>query len=166
MTMTSRVVATAFALSLVPLTTLHAAFVHPGILHTRSDLDRIRRMVQQGTEPWKGGFEKLQAHPQSQADWHLRGPFERVSRGAGQELHRTELAQDGNAAYQNALMWAITGDKTHAQKTVEILNAWSATLKEIVGRDKELAASLCGFKYASAAEIMRHTYDGWAPGGH
>jgi arabinogalactan endo-1,4-beta-galactosidase len=159
----SRVVSASFALWLVPLVSVQAAFQHPGILHTRGDLDRMKQMVQQGTEPWKAGFEKLRAHPQSQSDWRLRGPFERVSRGAGEELHRTELAQDGNAAYQNALMWVITGDKAHAQKAVEILNAWSGTLKEIVGRDKELAASLCGFKYVNAAEIIRYTYDGWAP---
>jgi arabinogalactan endo-1,4-beta-galactosidase len=158
-----RVVLAASILWLAPVTIAHAAFTHPGLLHTRSDLDRMKQMVQQGAEPWKSGFEKLRAHPQSQADRRLRGPFERVSRGAGEELHRTELAQDGNAAYQNALMWAITGDKAHAQKAVEILNAWSGTLKEIVGRDKELAASLCGFKYVNAAEIIRYTYDGWAP---
>jgi arabinogalactan endo-1,4-beta-galactosidase len=146
-----------------PPTALPAAFVHPGLLHTRADLDRVKQRVQQGAELYQAGFEKLRTHPQSQSDWRLRGPFDRVSRGAGQELHRTELAQDGNAAYQNALMWAITGDKAHAQKAVEILNAWSGTLKEIVGRDKELAASLCGFKYVNAAEIIRYTYDGWAP---
>lgn len=159
----SRVVLTVSILWFVPLAVAQAAFVHPGLLHTRVDLDRMKQVVQQGTEPWKAGFEKLRDHPQSRSDWHLRGPFERVSRGAGQELYRTELVQDGNAAYQNALMWAITGDKAHAQKAVEILNAWSATLKEIVGRDKELAASLCGFKYASAAEILRYTCDGWVP---
>jgi arabinogalactan endo-1,4-beta-galactosidase len=157
------VVSASFILSLVLLATVQAAFKHPGLLHAQGDLDRMKPMVEQGVEPWKGGFEKLRAHPQSQSDWRVRGPFERVSRGAGQELHRTELAQDGNAVYQNALMWAITGDKAHAQKAVEILNAWSGTLKEIVGRDKELAASLCGFKYVNAAEIIRYTYDGWAP---
>ena len=148
---------------LASLGAIQAAFVHPGILHTRADLDRMKQMVQQGAEPWQTGFEKLKAHPQSQADWHLRGPFERVSRGAGEELHRAELVQDGNAAYQNALMWALTGNRAHAEKAVEILNAWSGMLREIVGRDKELAASLCGFKHANAAEILRYTYDGWAP---
>ncbi len=120
-------------------------------------------MVEQGVEPYQSGFEMFKAHRQSQADWRLRGPFESVSRGPGQDLHRAELGQDGNAAYQNALMWAITGDEAHARKAVEILNAWSGVLKEIVGKDKELAASLCGFKYANAAEIMRYTYDEWAP---
>jgi len=140
-----------------------AAFRHPGILHTQADLDRMKQMVRRDIEPWTSGFDVLKAHRQSQADWRLRGPFEKVSRGTGEHLHNTELAEDGNAAYQNALMWAITGDAAHARKVVEILNAWSGSLKQITGHDKELAASLYGFKYVNAAEIIRYSYDGWAP---
>lgn len=152
-----------FLLWLAPLASAPAAFQHPGILHTRAELDRMAQMVRQGVEPWASGFESLRVHAQSQADWRLRGPFENVSRGARENLHNSELAADGNAAYQNALMWAITGDAAHAVKAVEILNAWSGTLKEIVGHDKELAAALYGFKYVNAAEIIRYTYDGWLP---
>ena len=39
----------------------------------------------------EGGFEKLRAHPQSQADWRVRGPFEKVSRGPRENLHNAEL---------------------------------------------------------------------------
>jgi hypothetical protein len=140
----------------------HAAdFVHPGILHTRADLDRIKKNVAQGVEPWKSGFEKLKADPQSQADWKVRGGFADVIRDPAGSRHNDELARDGNAAYQNALVWYFTSDESHAKKAVEILNAWSGTLQHITGHDKELAASLYGFKYVNAAEILRYTYDGW-----
>jgi hypothetical protein len=138
-------------------------FVHPGILHTRADLERIRSRVASGSAPWKSGFEKLKSDSQSQSDWKVRGPFEVVSRDANNNLHNADLALDGNAAYQNALMWAITGNEAHAKKAAEILNAWSPTLKQIIGHDKELAASLYGFKYVNAAEILQHTYAGWTP---
>lgn len=137
------------------------AFVHPGLLHTRADLERIKKNVAAGIEPWKGGFAKLRDDPQSSAEWTVRGGFDHVTREAGKNLHNDELARDGNAAYQNALMWAITGEEAHAKKAVAILNAWSGTLKTIDGHDKELAASLYGFKYVNAAEILRYTYDGW-----
>jgi hypothetical protein len=137
------------------------AFVHPGILHTRADLERIKKNVAVGAEPWKGGFAKLRDDPQSSAEWTVRGSFDHVTREAGKNLHNDELARDGNAAYQNALMWANTGEEAHARKAVAILNAWSGTLKTIDGHDKELAASLYGFKYVNAAEILRYTYDGW-----
>ncbi len=136
-------------------------FVHPGLLHTRADLDRMKAMVAKGTEPWRGGYEKLKGHPQSRADWKLRGPFAAVVRDARGSRHIAELTVDSNAAYQNALMWAITGDETHARKAIEILNSWSETLQEVTGKDKVLGASICGFKLVNAAEILRYTYPGW-----
>jgi len=137
------------------------AFVHPGLLHTKADLNRMKTSVAQGLEPWKSGFERLQRHPQSRSDWRLRGPFRSVSRGPRDSLHINEMDQDANAAYQNALMWCVTGEEAHAKKAVEILDAWSGTLEEIAGKDRILAASLGGFKFVNAAEIMRSTYPGW-----
>lgn len=72
----------------------HAAFQHPGVLHTRADLDRVKQMVQQRVEPWNSGFEKLKDHRQSQAAWCVRGPFEKVTRGPRENLHNAELADD------------------------------------------------------------------------
>jgi hypothetical protein len=135
-------------------------FQHPGILHSQSDLDRIRQMVAAGTQPWKDGFAVFAAHPQSQSNYKMLGPVEIVNRpGPG----NAEMWQDANAAYQNALMYCITGEESHAKKAVEILNAWSYKLKSIVGHDAQLAAGLYGFKFVSAAELMRYEYNGWQP---
>ncbi len=133
-------------------------FVHPGLLHTKAHLDRMKAMVAKGAEPWKGGFEKLKAQTQSNADWRVRGPFPSISRDASTRLPFVQFDQDGNAAYQNALMRCITLDERYAKKSVEILNAWSGTLTNIVGKDSQLCASLGGFKYANAAKLMRHSY--------
>ena len=46
------------------------------------------------------------------------------------------------AAYQCAVMWCITGDIAYANKSKEIINAWSSTLKSITGRDAVLMAGL------------------------
>jgi hypothetical protein len=141
-----------------------APFVHPGLLHTTADLTRMKQMVAAGAEPWKSGLAKLAAHPQSRADWTPH-PLAHVERSllSGHGRGKDELERDCNAAYQNALMWCITGDEAHARKAVEILNAWSATLKVLDGTDVELAAGICGFKFANAAELMRATYPAWAP---
>ncbi|MEA3208088.1 MAG: hypothetical protein QOE70_1145 [Chthoniobacter sp.] len=137
------------------------SFVHPGLLHTQADLDRMRQRVKAGEEPWKSGFEKLRRDGQSRADWKLRGPFEVVTRGAGATKGNPEMVLDGNAAYQTALMWCITGDETYARKAIEILNAWSGTLRKMDGRDVILSAGLNGFKFVNAAELMRHTDPAW-----
>jgi hypothetical protein len=122
----------------------------------------MKRQVAARAQPWEAGFEKLRDDPQSRADYKLRGPFEVVGRGADvANLHNAEMVLDGNAAYQNALMWCVTGDKARAKKAVEILNAWSRTLRKMEGRDVQLAAGLDGFKFVSAAELMRWTYPAW-----
>jgi hypothetical protein len=136
-------------------------FVHPGLLHGREDLERVKGKVAAGAEPWKAGFAKLSADAPSRADWRLRGPFEVVTREPGNTLHNQEMVLDGNAAYQNALMWCITGDEAHARKAVEILDAWAGRLKKMDGKDVQLAAGLNGFKFVNAAELMRHTYPKW-----
>jgi hypothetical protein len=138
-----------------------APFPHPGLLHGRADLDRIRRKVAAGEQPWKAGFEALRAHPQSRSDWKRRGPFAVVARGAPADRHNAEMVADANATYQNALMWCVTGDEAHARKAVEVLDAWAATLERMEGRDVQLAAGLNGFKLVNAAELIRYTYPGW-----
>ena len=138
-----------------------AAFVHPGLLHTRADLNRMRQRVAAGQEPWKSGFEKLRSHPQSRSDWKLLGPLSVVTRSPRNTQGNDQMVLDGNAAYQNALMWCVTGDEAHARKAVEILNAWSGGFQRMDGRDVQLSAGLNGFKFVNAAELMRYTYSSW-----
>lgn len=137
------------------------SFRHPGLLHTQADLERIKENVALELEPWATGYARLAADAHSSPAWELRGPFASVSRGFNEDRHRLELEEDSNAAYQTALMWSITGDAAYATKSVEILNAWSRTLTEIVGREAQIAAAYSGHKLVNAAEILRHTYGEW-----
>ena len=138
-----------------------ASFRHPGLLHTQEDLARIRQRVAAGEEPWKSGFEALQKNCYSRADWRLNGPCETVTRGGKNTPGNPQMVNDGNAVYQNALMWCITGETNHAQKALQILNAWAYTLKRVDGPEKQLGAGLSGFKFVNAAELMRYTYAAW-----
>lgn len=66
------------------------------------------------------------------------------------------LYNDAAAAYQNALRWKVTDNTVHADKAVQILNAWGQTPTGITGNaDRFLAAGLYGYQMANAAEIMR-----------
>ena len=93
-----------------------SGFVHPGILHSAADLARMKHEVSQRAEPWYAGFEKLRQDSHSRADWRLRGPYSTVIRARGESLRIAEMDADANAAYQNALMWCITGNEAHARK--------------------------------------------------
>jgi len=157
--LTRKLILLYFCLSVASLNAQN--FVHPGILHTQESLDRIREMVGVGKEPWKSAFALLRSYPQASASYKMRGPFDRVSRDPKMGLHKAEVDDDCNAVYYNAIMWVATGDSAHARKAVEILNAYSYTLKAILPRDAELLAGLNGDQFVNGAEILRYTYKDW-----
>jgi hypothetical protein len=135
-------------------------FVHPGLLHTEADFTRMRTKVNASAQPWKGSWDLLVANSHSQLGYVAR-PVDTVRRG-GDRQNYTVLFNDIAAAYQCALRWKITGDVAYANKSIEIMNAWSNTLVYVTGNaDRFLAAGIYGYEFANAAEIMR-TYSGWA----
>ena len=134
-------------------------FIHPGLLHSQSDLERMRAAVAKEEGPIYAGFQKLKEGEHWRADYRRQGPFPEIGRAP--TIRIGEARNDAEAAYQNALMWAITGEQEHADKAIEIINAWVGSLKKVTGIDGVLAAGLEGFKFVNAAELLRHTDSGW-----
>ncbi|MBC9731203.1 alginate lyase family protein [Streptomyces sp. TRM68367] len=134
-------------------------FAHPGLLHTQADFDRMAEKVKAGAQPWTDGWKRLLSSRDSATDYRPR-PVATVTRAAeGANVHL--LFRDAAAAYQNALRWKITGDTRHADKARDILNGWSATLRELRGdSSRYLMAGIQGYQLANAGEIMRD-YDGF-----
>ncbi|MGY0056306.1 alginate lyase family protein [Streptomyces sp. LZ34] len=135
-------------------------FAHPGMLHTRADLDRMAAKVKAGAAPYQAGFARLTANPHAGAAWKAN-PQPTVYRGSGSPENYRTLYNDIHAAYQNALRWHITGDTAHADTARDVLNAWSARLTRLDGSaDRFLAAGLYGYQFANAAELLRG-YEGF-----
>lgn len=134
-------------------------FVHPGLLHTESDFDRMRAKVRAQQSPWNEGWSMLIQSPLAQLGREPR-TLEVVKRGgAGQNF--PVLFNDIHAAYQLGLRWKISEDPAYAEAAVRILNAWSAKLQSVEGNaDRFLAAGIYGYQFANAGEIMR-TWSGW-----
>ena len=136
------------------------AFEHPGILHTRKDIERMRSIVVNKEQPAYACYELLENDPRSKADYVMIGPFRQLYRG---DVNGTlpsiqgKYESDFNAAYQNAVMFAVTQKEAHARKSVEILVAYADSV-EIIGRDQPLLAGIMGVKIMYAAELMRYLY--------
>lgn len=129
-------------------------FLHPGLLHTQTDLARIKQKVEEGAQPYLDGWNQLVNSPYSRAGWTPRATATIVRGGAGDNV--ALLYNDVARAYQNALRWKITGSTAHGDTARDILNAWSATLTTVTGNaDRYLAAGLNGYQLANAAELMR-----------
>ncbi|MCX4977079.1 AbfB domain-containing protein [Streptomyces sp. NBC_00620] len=173
-TMTASVIAATAPATLLASGTAHAeipvedgaagfTFAHPGILHTQEDLDRMRTAVAAKEDPVYSGYQVMAADSRSSYDYTAANTGQITTWGRGPYNYQDQAPNDAAAAYQNALMWYITQDVRYADKARDIVNIWSRTLEGITGADGELGASLQGFKFVNAAEILRHTgYDGWA----
>ncbi|MCL3780695.1 T9SS type A sorting domain-containing protein [Prolixibacteraceae bacterium JC049] len=136
--------------------------VHPGILHKRSDLDRMKAMVKAKVDPWYSSFKRFEADKYSSKYYSVQGnsSWTSVSRENPSD-HRGPFENDARAAYQNAIMWYITGNVYHAQKAVEILNTWSNITNFHGGGTEPLCAGMYGWPIINAAEIIKHTSDKW-----
>lgn len=138
-------------------------FTHPGLLHTVDDISRMKAAVAAKESPVYDGYLALAAHARSQATYPIQNTGQITSWGRGPTNFQNQAVADSAAAYQNALMWCATGNRAHADKARDLLNAWSASLTMVTGADGPLGAGLQAFKFVNAAELLRHTgYDGWA----
>lgn len=129
-------------------------FIHPGGLHTREDLERMKAKVAERATPWIDGWNRLIEDPKASSGYRAAPNPTMPSRQRAQD--------DARAAYLNALRWYISGDPAHGQCAVRILNGWSAA---ITGSDQHPGErGLSGIpigSFALAAEVLR-TYPDWA----
>ena len=139
------------------------AFVHPGMLHGRKELEFVKGRIAAGAEPWKSAWDGLRSHPISQLARKPK-PAARVVRGAYNRpnLGADDMLEDAAAAYSQALQWCMTGEKVHADKAIEVLNAYAANLESVGGHDARLLVGMAGVNFLNAAELVRHTGTGWS----
>ncbi len=144
----------------LPLSSFAQKFIHPGIDQTSKDLEYMKKMVLKGEQPYKAAFDRLKASADTaftvKAHTHvLRGPYGRPNIGGD------DLAKSANMAYNYALIWYITNDKSYADKAIAIINTWSPTLWNFDYNDAKLLAAWTGHVLCNAAEILRYTNSVW-----
>lgn len=151
-------VATAPASPPAAMPSLPATFVHPGIYYSASDLEFMRQKIGAKAEPWISAWEKFK--PEGK---HLNWTPQPVARWETDMYY----GFDPLNAHRLALAWALSGDPKCAEKSLEILNAWSSTLREIVKREgnvpqQKLATGVSAHHFVNAAELLGHGGPGGA----
>ncbi|MFE5401410.1 alginate lyase family protein [Streptomyces sp. NPDC056580] len=141
-----------------------SAFAHPGVTVSQAQLDFVRGKVLAGAQPWKGAFDQMTASKYADLN---RTPKPRATVECGSysnpDLGCTDERQDAIAAYTDALAWYITRDARYAQKAIQIMDAWSATLTSHTNSNAPLQTGWAGSSWPKAAEIIKYTYTGgWA----
>jgi parallel beta-helix repeat protein len=135
-------------------------FQHPGIYQNASDLALMKSMILSGKQPYRSAYDKLVAEtdlaftakPHARV---MRGPYGKPNIGG------EDLRISASMAYNNALIWYVSGDKKYAAKAIEIINAWTPVLRDFDFNDAKLIAALTGSVWCNAAEILNQTPSGW-----
>ena len=138
-------------------------FTHPGISHTESIFETIKREIESGDQPWEEAWVEMQSSRYADLNWKP-GARAHIERGASNrpDIGASEFINDANAAYTHSLLWMLTEEEAHAKKAAEIINAWSSTLKTISNHDAKLLVGMVGHHYCNAAELLKHCWDGWS----
>jgi hypothetical protein len=138
------------------------AFVHPGVLNNRFELEFMKAQVAAGLNPWKAGFDKLRSDPTASLGYTPK-PRAAVDCGSynNPDYGCTDERNDSRAANVHVLQWIVTGDERYAQKAAEILDAWSSTLKSHGLSNAALQCAWTGGPFLQAAEVLRYTYPKW-----
>ncbi|HKN56849.1 MAG TPA: alginate lyase family protein, partial [Amycolatopsis sp.] len=156
------------ALGLVgtPAPAAPATFTHPGVLVSRPQLDFVKAKVKAGAQPWKAAFDQMKASsyaslsrtpkPRSVVEC---GPYSNPNNGC------TDEREDAIAAYTDALAWYITGDARYAQKSIALMDAWSAVITGHTNSNAPLQTGWSGSSWPRAAEIIKYTYSSWPNSG-
>lgn len=140
-----------------------AGFIHPGVLINRAQLAEIKKRVAAGIEPQKSAFESLRSHKLAAVDYvpHPRQTVECGSNSRPDFGCKDEQA-DSEAAYTQALAWAITGEEIYAKNAIRIMDAWSSNLKGgHTNANGQVQAAWTGAVFPRAAEIIRYGYKKW-----
>ncbi|MEU5685067.1 hypothetical protein DEJ48_20750 [Streptomyces venezuelae] len=144
---------------------LDLAFTHPGVLVGKEQLERARARVRGREEPWFAAYEQMRKSKYAADDYTARPyavvecpPDTRPGRGCVEER------EDALAAYTHALLWNVTGERAHAEKAVQIMDAWAKVITRHTEDNAGLQTAWAASSWARAAEAVRYTYDGWPDG--
>jgi regulation of enolase protein 1 (concanavalin A-like superfamily) len=141
--------------SAVSVTVQGRLFVHPGGLHTQTDLDRMKAMVAAGVHPWIDDWNLLITDPEAQNNYADHAT-------ANMGSSRQNADEDAHAAYLNAIRWYISGDASYGNEAAKILNDWSSQVNQVpTGTDIPGLIGIPIQDFNLAAEVLR-LYPGWS----
>lgn len=156
-----------------PIEPRQTTFKHPGIFISSSQLAYTKSKLAVKAEPWTSAYAAMDSIAWAKTSWTASPVATVRCEDPGTPEHALEQGcaeerNDALAAYSMALRWAYTADQQYANKAIEILNAWSSTLKTHISTSSPeqvgLQSGWAGSTWAGAAELIKHTSAGWSAG--
>ncbi|NJO70322.1 MAG: hypothetical protein HC830_14490 [Bacteroidetes bacterium] len=129
----------------------------------QTELDQIKQNVENEVNPCKLGWDKLKTERYSSLSYTTNATDTVWADGGTSNKFTSDIL----AAWSHALQWSITGNQANADKAIEILNAWSLSLKCIENKPSEyirqevLVAGWTAQPLAETTELLRYSNAGW-----
>ncbi|MFD7893709.1 alginate lyase family protein [Streptomyces sp. NPDC059743] len=143
-----------------------ASFTHPGVNLNTAQLDFVRSKVQAGAQPWKAAYDQMMASKYASLTRTAKpraivecGSYSNPNNGC------TDEREDAIAAYTTALAWYITRDDRYAQKSIQLMDAWSNSIQDHTNSNAPLQTGWAGSSWPKAAEIIKHVHGNWPNAG-
>ena len=134
-------------------------FKHPGILYTQADLDRMKAMVEARREPFYSAFlDFKESRFTTYRDYDRALPLHK-GQPVVWENTNLWLGEFGNVAFNNALMWRLTGERLYADKAVAVLNRY-IPVRSTIPFGTNCLSNSSAMMLIEAAELLRD-YEGW-----
>lgn len=136
---------------------------HPGILHNKSSIEIMRKVVQRADENNDAyrSFLALKQDVRADSNYKQRNTSPIISRDdKTYAWTKDNMEHDFNAMHLNALMWLATQKEGYAKKSVSLLRWYANNLTSICpdSNDAMLLAGFHGFNVAFATEVLRYTW--------
>jgi hypothetical protein len=152
----------AFGVRLATADAAPITFSHPGVLVSRAQLDFVKSQVAAKAQPQLAAYNQMMASTYASLS---RTPKPRATVECGSYSNPnygcTDEREDAIAAYTDALAWYITGNAAYAQKSIALMDAWSATITSHTNSNAPLQTGWAGSVWPRAAEIIKYTYSSW-----
>jgi hypothetical protein len=142
-------------------------FTHPGVLVNKGQMDFVKAQVAAKAQPWTSAYAAAKASSWASLSYTPK-PVPQVQCGSNSNPDVGCKAEQGDAsaAWTDALLWYISGNQAYANKAVQIMNAWSSTLKGgHTLSNAPVEAGWTGSTWAEAAELIRYSNAGWSAAG-
>jgi hypothetical protein len=133
------------------------AFVHPGILLSKPQLDFVKRQLADHKQPWTAAYDQLLQSKYANVNWKPKAR-KIIECGADNNPDKgcTEEVEDGLAAYSLSLLYALTGNVEYAKGAIRVLDAYSKKAVKHKGLNSPLMVAFVASVMTRAGELMRY----------
>lgn len=151
-----------FTLSFLPYFAVAQDLVHPGGMHTTSQLEAVRLQIRKKQSPTLEAFQQLllyadsarNAAPNAMPVFSVPGYYVDAE---GHRRNSRALQKDAFNAYAAALAAQLTGKKQYTMTALRFLNDWGAKNTGYSDADGPLVMAYSGTAMIMAADLLYHT---------